>query len=481
MTAAARVMETHISILFFVDGKVYKLRKPVVFGFLDFRSRAERKVDCEREVVLNSRLAPDVYLGVADLTIAGETFDHMVVMRELPDECRLATLARRGDPLTSRIEEIARTLATFHRNADRSPEIDAAASHESLREGWKANFNEVSPFVGTVLDDSIESEVQGLALRWLEGRTRLLNSRIESRSVCDGHGDLQAEDVFCLDEGVRILDCIEFSDRLRHCDVASDIAFLAMDLERLGRPTDSERLLIEYAEASGSPLPRSLVDHYSASHAYVRAKVACLRFAQGENGARSQAVELHRLALGHLRKARVRMVIIGGVPGSGKSTLAEGISEARGCTVLRSDQIRLELGLTRRQARSEPGPDPYDPSVRAIVYQELLHRARTLLELGESVVLDASWTEADRRDEARVVAEKTSSDICEIRCEVSEPEGAIRVERRLLEHSDPSEATPEVAETMRRSMDRWEQAVVVDTSGKTAEEGTALALSSLPE
>ena len=117
MTAAARVVETHISILFFVDGKVYKLRKPVEFGFLDFRLRAKRQVDCEREVVLNSRLAPDVYLGVADLTIAGEAFDHMVVMRELPDECRLATLAYRGDPLTSPIVEIARTLATFHRNA----------------------------------------------------------------------------------------------------------------------------------------------------------------------------------------------------------------------------------------------------------------------------------------------------------------------------------------------------------------------------
>ena len=287
--------------------------------------------------------------------------------------------------------------------------------------------------------------------------------------------------MFCLDEGVRILDCIEFSDRLRHCDVASDIAFLAMDLNRLGRPTDAERLLIEYAEVSESPLPRSLVDHYSASHAYVRAKVACLRFGQGANGFRSEAAELHRLALGYLRKARVRMVIIGGPPGSGKSTIAEGVSEARGCTVLRSDQIRLELGLTRRQARSEHGPDPYDPSVREIVYKELLDRARTLLELGESVVLDASWTDADRRDEARAVAERTSSDICEIRCDVSEPEGATRVERRLKEHSDPSEATPEVAGAMRRSMDAWEEAVVVDTSEKSTEEGISLALSCLPE
>jgi predicted kinase len=402
-------------------------------------------------------------------------------MRELPDDGRLATLACRGDDLVGWLKRIAEVLATFHRHADRSPEIDAAGSQESLREAWEVNFSEVSPFVGTLLDEEVESEIQALALRWLEGRTRLLDSRIASKSVCDGHGDLQAEDVFCLEEGIQILDCIEFSDRLRHCDVASDVAFLAMDLQRLGRADDSERLLVEYEDASRNLLPRHLVYQYAASHAYVRAKVACLRLSQGAEASRSEAIELHHLALAYLRRARVRMVVIGGPPGSGKSTIAEGLSKARGWTLLRSDQVRVELGLTRRQFGLASQTDPYDISVRSIVYEELLDRAARLLELGESVVLDASWIESDRRDAARALAEKTSSDIYEMRCEVSEAEGALRVDRRLSAHSDPSEASPEVAAAMRGSMDAWGQATVVDTSGRTAEQGIALALAALSD
>lgn len=476
-SSPARVVETHISVLFFVGGKVYKLRKPVQFGFLDFRTRADRQIDCAREVVLNRRLAPDVYLGVADLTMGGEAVDHMVVMRELPDERMLANLARGGDDLTSWIKAVAEKLATFHSTADRSPEIDSAASPESLRQAWDENVTEMAPYVGPLIDGHIESEIHVLVSRWLAGRERLLKSRIDSGSVCDGHGDLQAADIFCLDEGVQILDCIEFSDRLRHCDVGYDVAFLAMDLERLGRTQDAERLLLGYEAASGNSLPRSLTFHYGALHAYVRAKVACLRSDQVGYGARAEALEFHHIALAYLRRARVRMILIGGPPGSGKSTIGEGISTAQGWTLLRSDQIRLELGLDEVHA----GSGSYDASGRATVYEEMLDRAERLLGLGESVVLDASWIDADRRDDARALAGLTSSDIYEIRCDVTPHEAVARVSRRLSEHADSSEATPEVAVAMRRSMDPWEQAVVLDTSGKTAEEGIFLALAVLPE
>jgi uncharacterized protein len=475
----AAMIETHISLLFFVGDRVYKLRKPVKFGFLDFRQRAARQADCQREVLLNQRLAPDVYLGVADVVLDGAPVDHFVVMRRMPEARRLATLAHNGLVLDDWLRQIAEVLVSFHRSATRSPEISEAGTGASLRAGWEANFAEVDPFIGSVLDPAIEAEIRSLALSWIAGRERLLESRIASGWVCDGHGDLQAEDIFCLDDGVRILDCVEFSDQLRFADVVADVAFLAMDLERLGFADAGAKFLRQYQEISMTRFPGPLVHHYSASRAYVRAKVACLRVAQGVDDARAEAGRLQTLVLTHLRAARVRLVLIGGLPGSGKSTVAAGLANARGMTVLRSDEIRTEGA----QSIGEPpfGVGRYSSTATAHVYGELLQRAGSRLEMGESVVLDASWIDSRWRQAARELADRTSSELFEMRCIADPAEAAARINRRLSEHTDVSEATPEVRATMSRLMDPWELAITVDSSGKTPEETVEQALLALPD
>jgi uncharacterized protein len=479
------VVETHISLLFFVGDRVYKLRKPVRFGFLDFGQRATRQADCQREVVLNRRLAPDVYLGVADVAVEGVAVDHLVVMRRMPEDRRLATLARDGLGLDDWLEKIAAALVAFHDSAARSPEISLAGTGPSLRAGWEANFAECDRFVGGLLDEDIESEIRSLARSWIAGREPLLASRIAAGRVCDGHGDLQAEDIFCLQDGVRVLDCVEFSDQLRYGDVIADTAFLAMDLERLGCAEAAARFLRRYQEISTDRFPGPLVHHYSASRAYVRAKVACLRSAQGSDGARDEARRLQELALAHLRSARVRLVLVGGLPGSGKSTIGAGLAMARGMTLLRSDQIRTE----GRPAGSDPPPgaDPppgygrgrYRAADRAQVYGELLKRADACLGSGESVVLDASWNDAGWRQAARDLAQRTSSELVELCCVVDQAEAVTRIRRRSSEHSDVSEATPEVRAAMSHSMDPWESAIVLDSSGLTPEEVLARALAAL--
>ena len=282
----ALVVETHISILFFVGDLVFKLRKPVEFEFLDFRSRSSRQEDCEREVALNRRLAPDVYLGVADLTMEGRLLDHMVVMKRMPQDRRLAALARRGEDLDPWLHQVAQALIAFHGRAQRSSEISADATDRALRALWQESFDETEPFVGSILDGHHETELRAHVERWIAGRKPLLDARIASGRVCDGHGDLQADDIFCLDDGVRMLDCVEFSDRLRHGDVCADVAFLSMDIERLGHPDAAARFLVDYQRLSGDPFPDTLIHHYTAFRAYVRAKVACLRSAQGAEGAR---------------------------------------------------------------------------------------------------------------------------------------------------------------------------------------------------
>jgi uncharacterized protein len=470
--------------LFFVGGRVYKMRKPVQFDFLDFRRRIDRRKDCEREVALNRRLAPDVYLGVADLVLGGEPIDHMVVMRRMPETRCLAELARQGADLGAWLRQVAEVLVSFHQRAERSPEISAGASGETLRSTWQDSFAETSPFVGTILDGTREAEIRRLVTRWLDGRGPLLDARIASGRVCDGHGDLQAEDIFCLDDGVRILDCIEFSDRLRQCDVCADVTFLVMDLERLGRGEAAIRLLDDYEELADDRFPETLVHHYVACHAYVRAKVACLRSAQGDEGAGADAKQLQALALDHLRRARVKLVLVGGLPGCGKSTLAAGVAAAAGVTVLRSDAIRQDVGGPTAEATGVDGAPGYregryDPTVTAAVYEELLRQAEHLLGLGQSVVLDASWIAASWREAARSVADRTSSDLIELRCDATPEDAAARVTRRLAEHDDLSEATPEVGAAMGRSMEPWSSAVVIDTSALGPTEAVAQALDAL--
>ncbi|MGO9341560.1 MAG: AAA family ATPase [Acidimicrobiales bacterium] len=478
--ATPKVVETHISVLFFVYDKVYKLRKPVRFGFLDFTDQSRRRVDCDREVMLNRRLAPDVYLGVADVVIDGEPIDHMVVMRRMPDERRLSLLARKGDEVGDLVRQVARTMAAFHGSAERSSEIAAAATAASVGADWKANFAEAERFAGSLLDERTEREIRTLVARWVAGRGPLLESRIASGHVCDGHGDLQADDIFCLDDGIRILDCLEFSDRMRYCDTAADVAFLAMDLERLGRSDAARGFVAEYEGAVAEEIPRSLLHHYCASRAYVRTKVACLRYEQGSEASRAEAVGLQALTLTHLRRARVTLVMVGGTPGSGKSTLASGIAGARDWAVLRSDEIRLELLPIQPESETGYMKGRYSPASTGLVYEEMLRRAERLLEMGQSVVLDASWSDADRRLAASALADRTSSDLVELRCEVDPEVGASRIVRRLSEHADVSEATPELAVEMSRSMGEWESAVSIDTTVKSPEQAVVLALEALP-
>jgi hypothetical protein len=474
-TSPARVVETHISVLVFVGDKVYKLRKPVHFDFLDFTDRSVREQDCRREVQLNRRLAPDVYLGVADIMMDGTPIDHMVVMRALPPERRLAALVQAGADAGSELRAVGAVLAAFHARAARSPAISESATASALRTQWEENFEETRRFVGPVLDAAIDGEIRVLALRWPARHGRLLEDRIAAGKVCDGHGDLQAEDVFCLDDGVRILDCIEFSDSLRHGDVCADVAFLAMDLERLGRPDAAREFVRSYEEASGEALPVPLLHHYIAQRAYVRTKVACLQLEQGNEGAEGAAHDLHALALRHLRLARKALVLVGGLPGSGKSTLAAALAAETGWALLRSDEVRREV-LGEATPQSSPGR--YAPGAVGAVYDELLRRARQHVAVGEPVVLDASWIDAARRAEAATLAAETGSELLELCCTCEDALAVQRIARRGS-REDASEATPEVRAMLAQRMDPWPTAVVVDTSSRRPDACLRAALAAL--
>ena len=461
----ASVHETHIGAVFLIGEYAYKLKKPVDFGFLDFTDRATRERVCHQEVTLNRRLAPDVYLGVADITGPdGEVCDHLVVMRRMPEDRRLSTLVEEGAPLADTISDLARLLARFHERADRSPEIAEQGSRDAILQRWRASFAQVRPFHGSVLDPAVADEIERLAEEFLAGRTSLFDRRMATGHIVDGHGDLLADDIFCLDDGPRVLDCLEFDDRLRYLDALDDVAFLAMDLERLGAPELGELLLDRYLALSGDPAPPALWHHYLAYRAFVRVKVACLRHEQGEESAARLARDYADLALRHLRRGVVRLILVGGLPASGKSTLAGAIADRLGATLLSSDRVRKELaGLPPEQSAAagyEQGL--YTPDHTDKTYAELNRRAAELLELGETVVLDASWTSAEHRHAAADVAARTSSQLMPLRCWAPE---SITTARLAARTGSISDATPAIARQMATAVHPWPDAHTIFTAG----------------
>jgi uncharacterized protein len=315
--------ETHVSVLVFVGDRAYKLKKPIRTAFLDYSTREAREAVCHQEVTLNRRLAPDVYFGVIDLVgDDGRKLDHLVAMRRMPSDRRLSTLVQQGHAGETAIGSIARTMASFHATARRGPDIDRAAEPTAVRGLWTHNFGEMTRFAGSLLDPDLLGVVEGMALSYLDGRDRLFHERIDRGRIVDGHGDLLAADIFCLADGPRILDCLEFDDALRFGDVLLDIGFLAMDLERLGRPDLGRQLLDSYREFTAETHPKSLEHHYIAYRALVRAKVACLMALDGHTEAREEADVLMAVCARHLYHGRVRLMMVGGPPGTGKTTLA---------------------------------------------------------------------------------------------------------------------------------------------------------------
>ncbi|WP_127784147.1 AAA family ATPase [Rhodococcus sp. X156] len=465
----AEVRETHSGVVVLVGERAYKAKKPVTTGFLDFSTPQLREEACAREVQLNQRLAPDVYLGVAHLSDpAGGPAEPMVVMRRMPEDRRLSTLVTAGHDVRDQLAELAQLLADFHRKGRRGPQVDAEGTAEALQQRWLANLRETQPWAEELLPPGSLETVGLLATGYLDGRQRLLERRIGEACMVDGHGDLITDDVFCMEDGPRVLDCLDFDERLRFVDVLDDVAFLAMDLEFLGRP-DLAGLFLQRctSAAAAPPPPTSLYHHYLAYRAFVRTKVDCIQHSQGRAGAAADARRHTELALAHLRRGTIRLGVVGGLPGTGKSTVATALAAQVGAVVISSDAVRAEL-TERGQLSGEAGTfgaGRYRPEATALVYDTMLRRAEACLELGESVVLDASWTDDKHRQAATALASTTTSVLVQLRC-VAPPE--LAAERIRTRRPGFSEATPQTATAMAAVADPWPWAVELDTSADLA-------------
>jgi len=388
----------------------------------------------------------------------------------MPDDRRLSTLVGSGVAVDDQLREVARLVATFHTHAETSAVVATAGHVDAIRAKWEATFETVQPHVGAVLPEDLAERVRELARRYLDGRAALFDQRIAEGKVIDGHGDLLADDIFCLDDGPRILDCVEFDDELRYGDVLADVCFLAMDLERIGAPDLGARFVAWYRELTAETYAPTLAHHYIAFRAHIRAMVACLRGSQGDRAAAGEASALLRIACDHLERGQVALVLVGGHPGTGKSTLAAALADRLGWSVLRSDEVRKDLAGVAHTDHVGAGlrDGLYGPEATAATYRELLDRARRLLQLGEPVVLDASWTDRRHRIEAAALARETFSELVELECTTPTEVAAERLRERARAAVDVSDATPTVAAAMGATADPWPSAQQIDTSETVA-------------
>ena len=282
---AVNFIETHISLLFLTGSLVYKVKKAVDFGFLDFTSLEKRKFFCEQEVKLNRRLSPAIYLDVVRITKEGgrilmegkgEPVEYAVKMKQIPEECLMDKLLEKKQLTPKMIEAVSEKLLKFYSAAETGDLIKSFAKPERLKQDTDENFEQTERYIDVTLPRKVYEEVRNKTNEFLRTSGNLFRQRIASDRIRDCHGDLRLEHIFWGDE-ISILDCIEFNERFRYTDVAADIAFLAMDLDYHGREDLSEHLIRAFVRESGDQELVEVLDFYKCYRAYVRGKVESFR------------------------------------------------------------------------------------------------------------------------------------------------------------------------------------------------------------
>ena len=477
--SSVKVLQTHISYVFLTGKFAYKVKKPVNFGFLDFSTLEKRKYFCEEELRLNQRLCPRMYLEVVAITIRdgvvrvngdGEIVEYAVKMEQFPqDRIMTQVLGREGIDFEV-IDTICDILVKFYNKNPSSEEIAAFGRFSAVKQNIDENFEQTKSKIGLTIPEDIYNEIKYVNDRFFLRKNLVFECRRQEGFIRDCHGDLHSGNIVLADD-IYIFDCIEFNQRFRYCDIASDIGFLAMDLDFLNHPFLSSYFIECYIERSGDSGVFDVLNFYKCYRAYVRGKVAGFRLddPQIDKHDKDEALGIARdyFALSRyysrlmdielIRKKPV-LFLVGGLTGTGKSTIASKIAVDYHAVLVNSDLIRKEMaGIDK----FEPHRDAFNTGLYAPnnidqTYKQVIAKARSMLEQRFSVILDATFVYQRHRDLASSLAHEIKVPLVVIQC-VCEPSVVKRrLEKRLKEKS-VSDGRWEIYQHQINSMDPYEK------------------------
>jgi aminoglycoside phosphotransferase family enzyme len=274
------LVQTHISFVFLTENLVYKVKKAVNLGFLDFTTLEKRRFFCEREMELNRRLCRDMYLEVVPINKAdsikvkgeGKTVEYAVKMKRMPQEKMMSKLLEENKVDGRLVDRIAKIIVEFHSKAETNRRISGFGSLTVIETNWRENFEQTEDYIGKTIPAEDFKLIRDKVEDFMKKNTTLFKKRMAENRVRDCHGDIHSGNIFITDK-IYIFDAIEFNERFRYSDIAADMAFLAMDLDFRGRHDLSEFFTEKYIEYSGDQELRKLLPFYKCYRAYVRGKV----------------------------------------------------------------------------------------------------------------------------------------------------------------------------------------------------------------
>lgn len=453
------LVQTHASAVLLTPRYVYKLKKPLNFGFFDYSTPARRRHFCGQEVLLNTRLAPQIYLGVAPVLAfapqiirfgpmlqpasvpepgsmfdGGEVIDYAVVMVRLPDEATLEAHIHAGSATPTLLAEVARVVAAFHDTARTDEHIASFGGLDVIRGNWEENFAQMKPYIGRCISAAAYERIATYIRRFMDARASLFTERIRNGRIRDCHGDLRLQHVYFLAQvkvpdhplpPLAVLDCIEFNERFRYSDVAAEIAFLTMELDAIGRNDLSQVFIDRYIAATGDAALRELLPFYACYRACVRGKVSSFQLEEPEipelqrERERQEASMLFDLAASYASGPTTPTVlIVGGLMGTGKSTLARALQRQLGWALFSSDTMRKQLaGLEPEQpSADEFGKGLYSAEWTARTYAALRADVASALSTGRSALLDASFLRRAERQALVQIAAAHNAQVIFVEC-----------------------------------------------------------------
>lgn len=469
--AVVELVQTHISYVFIAGDFVYKIKKPVNFGFLDFTSLEKRKYYCEEELRLNKRLAPSIYLDVVSIAQDSQdnlllgngekVIDYAVRMKKLPLDKMLKTLLANGQVNEKVMDAIAGKIAAFHKLAETGGRVDEMGSPATIRHNHEENFGQTLQYVNVTIPEYQYHFIKDYVENFLEEKKALFAERVADGRIRDCHGDLHLEHI-CITDEIIIFDCIEFNERFRFCDVAAEVAFLTMDLDFNGYLQQGEYFVKSYLKYSGDDDMLILLNFYRCYYAYVRGKVISFRLDQKDllPDERSQIAKTagHYFDLAYTYAARLErpvLILTAGLMGSGKSYQARHLAARLGAKTIRTDILRKELLNINPTDRHyvEFGQGIYSDDISRLTYDKAYELAEVAIKSAKPVIIDASFKRRSERQKAMQLAQKLDIPFYIIECTCRDEVVKIRLEKRAREKSNASDGRWEIFQEQKKDFD----------------------------